>query len=147
LTVSGVIVGINLFLIKIVFALAELRRFRTLPEKKIFLTLSIFLTYFFSSSVLAILIRGQLKIGDSTFSLVEVAQLLFSSTPAVEVYNQATRKWYLHIGKLLMVNYILTLNICPWLYVVEEWISKQARKIWSRMAKTQRQAKERLIDL
>ena len=31
LTVSGFIVGINLFLIKIVFTLAELRRFRTLP--------------------------------------------------------------------------------------------------------------------
>lgn len=54
--------------------------------------------------------------------MVHIARSLFSSVPEVEVYSEATRKWYLYIGKLLIVNYLLTLIICPWLYVIEEWI-------------------------
>mgnify|MGYP000976805228 CR=1 FL=1 len=57
-SVSGVTVCINVFLIKVVNVLAELRRFRTVPEQKWFLIVSIFLTYLFSSSLLVLLIRG-----------------------------------------------------------------------------------------
>ena len=62
------------------------------------------------------------------------------------MYSEATRRWYLYIGKLLIVNYLLTLIICPWLYVIEEWIEKKLRRLWAGMAKTHRQAKKRLLD-
>lgn len=102
--------------------------------------------YFFSSSLLAILIRGEIQIGDTSLSLVRIAQSLFPSVPSVEVYAHAGRKWYMHIGKLLIVNYILTLIICPWLYVVEEWLMRKIRVCWSALARTQKQAKARILD-
>lgn len=110
--------------------LAELRRFRTIPEKKRFMIISIFLTYLISSSLLTILIRAQFKWGDSSFSLVEWAQSLFpglSVRADINVYSEMNRKWYMEIGKLLIANYLLTLNICPWLYVIEEWTLQKCR--------------------
>lgn len=94
-SVSGVTVCINIFLIKIVNVLAELRRFRTVPEQKWFLIVSIFLTYLFSSSLLVLLIRGEVSIGGRDWSLVALLRELFPSTPLVELYREAGRKWYL----------------------------------------------------
>lgn len=71
----AVVVGIvTLVLIKIVFKMTDLRRFRTLPEKRRFMIISIFLTYLVSSSLLTLLIRAEATWGSHSFSLVRWAQ-------------------------------------------------------------------------
>lgn len=60
-TLALVVSIVTIILIKIVFAMTELRRFRTLPEKRRFMILSILLTYLVSSSLLALLIRAEVK--------------------------------------------------------------------------------------
>lgn len=52
----------------------------------------------------------------------------------------------MHIGKLLMVNYLLTLNVCPWLYIGEEWFLQRVREMWARRAKTQKVMNHRILD-
>lgn len=64
----------------------------------------------------------------------------------LDVYNEMTRKWYMEIGKLLLANYFLTLNIFPWLYVIEEWLMQQLRALWARRAVTQKIMNKRILD-
>lgn len=45
-----------------------------------------------------------------------------------------------------MINYVLTLNLCPWLYIVEEWLLQKGRECWAGRAKNQKRMKERLLD-
>lgn len=73
-TLALVVAGVTLFLIKIVFKMTELRRFRTLPEKRRFMIISIFLTYLVSSSLLTLLIRAEASWAGGSFSLVKWAQ-------------------------------------------------------------------------
>jgi hypothetical protein len=111
--------------------------------------MSIFITYLISSSLLSLLIRAEIKIGDGSFSLVQWAQDSFPNLSVknnLDVYNEMTRKWYMEIGKLLLANFFLTLNVFPWLYVIEEWVMQQVRALWARQAPTQKIMNERILD-
>jgi hypothetical protein len=52
----------------------------------------------------------------------------------------------MEIGKLLLANFFLTLNIFPWLYVIEEWLMQQLRALWARRAVTQKIMNKRIVD-
>jgi hypothetical protein len=52
----------------------------------------------------------------------------------------------MEIGKLLLANYFLTLNIFPWLYVIEEWVMQLVRLLWAKQARTQKIMNKRILD-
>lgn len=52
----------------------------------------------------------------------------------------------MEIGKLLLANYFLTLNLFPWLYVIEEWVMQRIRALWAWQAKTQKIMNKRILD-
>jgi len=111
--------------------------------------MSIFISYLISSSLLTLLIRAQVVIGDSSYSLIDLVKYVFSSLPLshhIELYSEMNRKWYMHIGKILFINYILTLNICPWLYIIEEWTLQKIREFWAKQAATQKYMNKRILD-
>jgi hypothetical protein len=145
LSLSLLVMAINMLLNWTIAALARLRRYKTTTAKSRFLILNTFVLNFVNSALLILLIRVEIA-GLSLKALIGKVVSLPEDKFSIETYSGFTRKWYVNIGSQIVLIYAVSLVAMPFLQIAVNWGFACLRAFRARRAKTQYKMNEMLMD-